>query len=209
MPCRATTANWVAGRWTDEERRACGTAMASTIEGFEAFADAADLSAVEALVSVGGGSGAELVPVLRRYDKLEAVLIDFPEALEAAEETLASYGVADRVAIEHGDARLAVPGGDAYLLSTVLRCLGDADVIAVLTAIRAAAVAGASLYVVEMPLPDGPPVHPQASTDTTAWVADGGADRTVDGWACAACTSRLGTVRRPAADLGYSLLASR
>jgi hypothetical protein len=194
---------------SEGERRAYGTAMASTLDAFEAFADAADLSGVDTVVSVGGGSGAELVPVLRRYTGLKAVLTDFPEALEAAEETLTSFGVSDRVAIEPGDARVAVPSGGAYLLSTVLRCLADADVIAVLTATRAAAVAGASLYVVEMPMPDGPPVHPQASTDVTAWVAYGGADRTVDQWRAlhARAGWELSDVRP--LNMAYSLLTSR
>jgi len=194
---------------SEGERRAYGTAMASTLEGFEAFADAADLSGVETLVSVGGGSGAELVPVLRRYNKLKAVLTDFPDALDVAEETLRSYGVADRVTIEPGDARVAVPSGAAYLLSTVLRCLGDADVIAVLTAIRAAAVADARLYVVEMPLPDGVPVHPQATTDMTAWVAYGGADRTVDGWRALHAQAGWELLDVRPLNLGYSLLTSR
>lgn len=191
------------------ERRAYGAAMASTLEGFEAFADAADLSRVDTLVSVGGGSGAELVPVLRRYDKLKAVLTDFPDALEHAEETLTSYGVSDRVAIEPGDARLAVPAGDAYLLSTVLRCLGDAEVVAVLAAIRAAAVGDARLYVVEMPLPDGPPVYPRASTDMTAWVAYGGADRTVAGWRALHARAGWELLDVRPLNMGYSLLTSR
>jgi hypothetical protein len=193
----------------ERERRAYGPAMASTLEGFEAFADAADLSGVDTLVSVGGGSGAELVPVLRRHDRLAAVLTDFPDSLEGAEETLASYGVSDRVAIEPGDARLAVPGGDAYLLSTVLRCLDDADVVAVLDAIRSAAVGDARLYVVEMPLPDGPPGHPAATADMTAWVAYGGADRTVDGWRALHARAGWQLLDVRPLNMGYSLLTSR
>jgi cyclopropane fatty-acyl-phospholipid synthase-like methyltransferase len=194
---------------SEGERRAYGTAMASTVEGFEAFADAADLAGVDTLVSIGGGSGAELVPVLRRYGNLKAVLTDLPEALETAEATLASYGVSDRVTIEHGDARLAAPSGDAYLLSTVLRCLGDADAIAVLSAIRTAATADARLYVVEMPLSDGPPVHPQASADLTAWVAYGGADRTVDGWRDLHARAGWDMLDVRPLNMGYSLLTSR
>ena len=196
---------------SEGERRAYGTAMAFTLEAFEALADAADLSRVDTLVSVGGGSGAELVPVLRRHDDLKAVLADFPDALENAEETLGSYGVSDRVAIEPGDARLAVPSGDAYLLSTVLRCLGDADVIAVLTAIRAAAVAGASLYVVEMPLPDGslrcrsPGVHRH---DRLGRVL-GGADRTVDGWRVLHARAGWELFDVRPLNMAYSLLSSR
>lgn len=183
--------------------------MASTLEGFEAFADAVDLAGVDTLVSVGGGSGAELVPVLRRNGELKAVLTDFPDALEDAAQTLASYGVSDRVTIQGGDARLAVPSGDAYLLSTVLRCLDDADVIAVLTAIRQAAAVGARLYVVEMPLPDGPPVHPQASADMTAWVAYGGADRTVEGWRLLHARAGWDLLDVRPLNVGYSLLTSR
>jgi hypothetical protein len=193
----------------EAERRAYGTAMSSTLEGFEALAETADLSGVETLVVVGGGSGAEAVLLLRRWERLRAVLVDFPDALEDAERTLAAYGVRERVDVVPGDARLAVPAGEAYLMSTVLRCLPDDDVVAVLSTIRAAAPAGARVLAVEMPIPDGPPAHPHASTDVTAWVAYGGADRTVDGWRELHARAGWELVDVQGLNQGYSLLTSR
>jgi len=158
------------------------TAMGSTIDGFEAMADALDLSGDSTVVSVGGGQGMELVPLLRKWPQLRAVLTDFPEAVVGADELFVRFGLADRVRIVAGDARSLVPSGDAYVLSTVLRCLPDDDVVAVLTACRAAARPGARVHVVEMPIPDGGPQHPSATADLIAWVAYGGADRTVPQW---------------------------
>ena len=112
------------------------TAMGSTVEGFEAMADALDFSGCSTVVSIGGGQGMELVPLLRKWPELTAVLSDLPDALAGAAELLTRFAVADRVQIMPGDARRDVPGGDAYVLSTVLRCLDDNDAVAVLAACR-------------------------------------------------------------------------
>jgi len=165
-----------------EEQVRYDRAMGSTTDGFDDLANAIDLAAASTVVSVGGGSGAELVPLLKRWPHLDAVLTDLPDALAGAAAVLAEYGIADRVTVVAGDARVRVPAADAYVLSTVLRCFDDAGVIAVLSACRRAALPGAVLHVCEMPLPAGPPAHPAATTDLTAWVAYGGADRTIDGW---------------------------
>ncbi len=131
---------------------------------------------------VGGGNGTEVVPILQRYPSVRAVLLELPDTAAAAEANLAALGIRDRVEVAAGDARDAVPAGDTYVMSTVLRCLDDASVVAVLRSCRRAARPGGSLHAMEMLLPEGPPVHPQAMADLTAWVAYGGADRTVPQW---------------------------
>lgn len=157
-------------------------ANGSTLESFEEAAATLDFATATTVVSVGGGHGFELVPLLRTWPRLRAVLTDLPDALVGAAEKLEAFGVADRVEVIPGDARVSVPAGDRYVLSTVLRCLSDADVVAVLTSCRVAASPGTAMHVIEMPVPDGPPVHPSATADLTAWVAYGGADRTVEQW---------------------------
>ena len=165
-----------------EARARYDAANASTIDGFQDVADALDLSAATTVVSIGGASGIELVPILQRWPQLRGVLADLPDALTAASSVMAEYGMTDRVTIVAGDSRESAPPGDAYVLSTVLRCLDDPDATAVLTACHAAAEPGASMHVIEMPVPDGPPQHPSATTDMTAWVAYGGGDRTIARW---------------------------
>ena len=165
-----------------EARARYDAANASTVDAFREIADAVDLSAARTVVSIGGASGIELVPILQRWPHLHGVLADLPEALTGAGAVMARHGMTERVEIVPGDSRRTAPPGDAYVLCTVLRCLSDQGATAVLTACHAAAEHGASMHVIEMPLPDGPPRHPSATTDMTAWVAYGGGDRTIARW---------------------------
>jgi hypothetical protein len=165
-----------------ETAAAYGDANASTVEEFEEIAHTIDLSEVRTVAVVGGLSGIELVPLLRRWPHAQAILTDLPAALEDAERTLTDHGLASRVEIVPGDARIAVPPADAYLLSTVLRCLRDDDAVAVLRACRRAGGQTVKTYSVEMVVPEGPASHPGATAELTAWVAYGGADRTAQEW---------------------------
>lgn len=192
-----------------DDRALYDAANASTADGFNALAEAMDLSAVSTLVSVGGASGTELVPVLRRWPRVRAILADLPTALAAAPKVLAENGLSDRVTITATDARTCAPAGDAYLLSTVLRCLSDDDAIAVLRACHEAADPNATMHVIEMPIPDGPPQHPNATADVTAWVAYGGADRTVRTWIAMHADAGWHDLQVAPLDGPFVLLSSR
>lgn len=157
-------------------------ATGSTIEEFDQIAETLDLATTACLVCVGGGLGIELVPLMRRWPDLTAVLTDLPAALDGASELLLKHDIADRVRIEAGDARLSVPSGDRYLLVTVLRCLDDDAAVSVLASCRAAGGPHCAVHIVEMLQNDGPPQHPGATGSLTAWVAYGGADRTLARW---------------------------
>ncbi|MGN6722424.1 MAG: methyltransferase [Marmoricola sp.] len=165
-----------------QERRLYDRANGSTLDEFEEVADAIDLSSATTVVCVGGASGIELVPLLRTWPNLRGILADLPDALSGADAMLAEYGVSDRVEVVATDARRSVPAGDAYMLSTVLRCMDDDDATALLRACADAALPGATMYVVEFPIPDGPPRPVNATGDLTAWVAYGGGDRTIQQW---------------------------
>jgi hypothetical protein len=165
-----------------EEAAAYDHAMSSTMGGFADVAAALDLRPGQTVVAVGGGNGTELVPILERFPAVRAVLVDLPDTVPAARAALADLGIQDRVEIVPSDARERVPEGDAYVMSTVLRCLEDASVVQLLRSCRRAARPGATLHAAEMPVPDGPPQHPSATMDLTAWVAYGGGDRTVAQW---------------------------
>jgi hypothetical protein len=168
------------------EAAAYDRAMGSTSQGFEDLADtlqlAGQLEGQETVVCVGGGNGMELGPLLDRHPGVRAILVDVPDTVPAAEAALAALGIRDRVELAPGDARRAVPPGDAYIMSTVLRCLDDDDARDVLRACRRSAHPGATLHVFEIPLPEGRPQYPAAMMDLTAWVAYGGMDRTVPQW---------------------------
>ncbi|HET7278410.1 MAG TPA: methyltransferase [Dermatophilaceae bacterium] len=164
------------------EAAAYDRAMGSTSQGFEDLAKTLELSGRETVVCVGGGNGMELGPLLDRYPGVRAILVDFPDTVPAAEAALAALGIRDRVEIAPGDARRAVPPGDTYVMSTVLRCLDDESARDVLRSCRRSAAPGATLHAFEIPLPEGRPQYPAAMMDLTAWVAYGGKDRTVSRW---------------------------
>lgn len=164
------------------EAAAYDRAMGSTSQGFEDLAKTLELSGQETVVCVGGGNGMELGPLLDRYPTVRAILVDFPDTVPAAEAALVALGIRDRVELAPGDARSSVPCGDTYVMSTVLRCLGDDDARDVLRSCRSSAAPGATLHAFEIPLPEGRPQYPAAMVDLTAWVAYGGKDRTVPRW---------------------------
>jgi len=64
------------------------TAMSSTVDGFNDLARALDLNDGSTVVSVGGGRGAELVPVLQRWPDARGILTDLPDALDGAKDLL-------------------------------------------------------------------------------------------------------------------------
>ena len=161
---------------------AYNTAMCATLDGFELLASGIDLGPAATVAAIGGGLGAELVPVLRDHPGRRGLLVDLPAALVGAEELLDREGLIDRVSIVVADAREAVPPADAYLLSTVLRCLPDDDAVAVLTSCRRALNPGGQVHLYEPVIPAGPAAPVSATMDLTAWVVYGAADRTAEEW---------------------------
>src|SRR2546423_4688850 len=122
-----------------------------------AWADC-DLTDVGTLVDVGGGTGGLLAQTLSRHPSLHGTLLELPDALRRASDTLA--GVIDRVTLVEGSFFQAVPAGaDAYVLSRVLHNWTDERAATILRRIRDVMPAGARLFVLEEFLPeedDGP-----------------------------------------------------
>ncbi|MFJ9346038.1 methyltransferase [Streptomyces sp. NPDC101237] len=127
-------------------------AMAASAEMFTPVPGLLDFSGVRRVVDVGGGNGALLGRVLRHHDHVEGVLLERPEALEAARAHLAHLTA--RCAFVAGDFTESVPeGGDVYLLSRVLHDWDDARCRTVLARCAEAMRPGAELLVVERLLP--------------------------------------------------------
>lgn len=112
------------------------------------------------LMDLGGGTGAFLSAVLRRYPALDATLFDLPAVLPGAEARLAAAGIADRVLLQPGSFRDdPLPGGaDAISLVRVLYDHADDTVAALLAAARAALPSGGRLILTE-PMAGGDRPH--------------------------------------------------
>jgi hypothetical protein len=115
------------------------------------------------LVDVGGGHGILLEAILTATPRLHGVLLDRPPVAEAAQNRLASAGLAERCTFVPGDFFAAVPpGGDAYLLSRVVHDWGDDEAIRILARCRAAMADHATLLLVEAILPERAKDRPAA-----------------------------------------------
>ncbi|HTM23480.1 MAG TPA: methyltransferase [Kofleriaceae bacterium] len=107
------------------------------------------------VVDVGGGQGLLLSRILDRAPQATGVLLERAEVIPAVEAWMQRRGLAGRCRCVAGDFFAAVPpGGDAYLLSSVLHNWNDADAARILAACRSAMAPGAVLLVIESPVPD-------------------------------------------------------
>jgi len=67
------------------------------------FCQRVDLSGRRKLLDLGGGSGAYSINAVKRFPRLEAVVLDLPPVIEVTREYLAHNGVSDRVGTLPGD----------------------------------------------------------------------------------------------------------
>ena len=69
----------------------------------EALAEALDLTGHRQLFDAGGGPGTYSCFLARKYPDLRCIVFDLPPAVPIAEETIASFGLRDRVVTRAGD----------------------------------------------------------------------------------------------------------
>ncbi|ALV35897.1 methyltransferase [Streptomyces sp. CdTB01] len=130
-------------------------AMAASAEMFTPVPHLVDFSGVRRVIDVGGGNGALLARVLRAHGHVEGVLLERPEALEAARTHLAAQDLDGRCTFVTGDFTASVPdGGDVYLLSRVLHDWDDDRCLTILRRCARAMRPGSRLLVVERLLPE-------------------------------------------------------
>jgi ubiquinone/menaquinone biosynthesis C-methylase UbiE len=80
-----------------------------------------DLSGVQTLLDVGGGSGIYSIALVQANPGLRAIVMDGPEVLKVAAEFVEKHGVGDRVELLAGDMFADdLPECDAVLLSNIL-----------------------------------------------------------------------------------------
>ncbi|HTS23524.1 MAG TPA: methyltransferase [Casimicrobiaceae bacterium] len=141
-----------------------------------------DFSGCRVVVDVGGGSGALMAEILRRYPGATGVVFDQPHVVEQARALLAAEGVLDRCRVAGGSFLDAVPaGGDAYVLRYVLHDWSDRDCATILRRCRDAMGASSVLLVVENTIVEGArPSVPLAMLDLHMMVMLGGRERTAE-----------------------------
>ena len=137
-----------------------GASFARAMSSISAEATAAVLGCWDAtrfrrIVDVGGSQGSLLAGLLDAAPSATGILFDRPEVTDGAHASLAR--LAGRVDVIGGDFLEEVPpGGDLYVLKSVLHDWDDQRALQILRNIYKAARPGTSLAIIEGPLPSSP-----------------------------------------------------
>jgi O-methyltransferase domain/Dimerisation domain len=127
-----------------------------TIQVAASVAATYDFSKFATIVDIGGNRGTVLAAILQRHSGSRGILFDRPHVVATAGEVLAAAGVENRCTTIGGDFFEAVPpGGDAYLLASILHDWDDERCVEILRRCRQAMPDNGKLLVVELVLPPG------------------------------------------------------
>lgn len=144
-----------------------------------AAVEAYDFTPARQIVDVGGGRGTLLATILNMYPKLQGVLFDQPDVVgTAADDYLKKQGVLERCRVVGGDFFQQVPpGGDHYVLSTVIHDWDDPSAITILRNVQKAIRSDGRLLLIERVLkgPNEPDSGKMA--DLNMLVMTGGRER--------------------------------
>ncbi|HTE63587.1 MAG TPA: methyltransferase, partial [Solirubrobacteraceae bacterium] len=157
-----------------DEAEAFGHGMtAKAAVDIAAVLDAYDFSRFATIADIGGGRGHLLRAILDAAPAARGVLFDRPQVIGALEFAH------DRLTPQAGDFFVdPLPAADAYVLMEVIHDWPDAEALAILGAVRAAAGAGATLLVIETVLPERGADPGGQSLDVMMLAMTGGRERT-------------------------------
>jgi hypothetical protein len=147
----------------------------------EALLDAYDFSGIKRLADVGGGHGALLSAVLRRYPKIEGILYDLPEVVRGVDLRRQFDGCDDRIRVEAGSFFEKVPHHcDAYLMKHIIHDWSDEHCRTILSLIRQQLPPGGRVLVCEMVVPEDSGPAPAKMLDIEMLVMTvGGTERAI------------------------------
>jgi len=132
------------------------------------------------LTDVVGGTGSQLVTVLRLNQRVEGTVFDLPAVVDAARASLSvEPGVAQRVSFDAGDFMQSVPSGsDAYLMKSVLHDWSDEEAVNILKNCRRQMQPGSTLLIAEHVIQPGNTPQFGKLLDLMMLVNLGGKERT-------------------------------
>ena len=149
----------------------------------QAVMEVHDFSGVESICDVGGGQGAFLISLLKKYPRLKGIVADLPGAVAAAEKAIVNAGLQNRCqAVAHDFLEEAPPVCDAYFLVNILHDWDDDTCRRMLTSISNAMKADSRLWVIEFLLESKPGFSVAKLLDLEVLVMGGGCERSLDGY---------------------------
>ncbi len=154
--------------------------MSDATAGFtNSIVAAYDFTTINTLVDVGGGTGILLAAILKANPYLHAILADASHVVSAAAPLLQAQGVADRCELIPCDFFSSVPpGGDAYLLKSIIHDWDDEHSITILNSCRRVMPSHGRLLLVENLIAPGNHPNPAKILDLQMLVSLGGKERT-------------------------------
>lgn len=146
-----------------------------------AVKEARDFSDIRSICDIGGGQGTFLIQLLAHYPRISGIVADLPEAVAAAEKTIANADLQGRCkAIPYDFFKAAPPVCDAYFLVNILHDWEDEICRQILKNISQAMAADSKLWVVEYLIEPGSGFSVAKLLDLEVLVMGGGRERTVD-----------------------------
>lgn len=160
----------------------------SSMRGVSSLTDmpialAYDFSRFRHLTDIGGGTGSQLITVLRMHGRLQGSVFDRPDVVDAARSSSSSAepAVARRLSFSAGDFMQAVPAGsDAYFMKYVLHDWPDDEAVRILRNCRAQMQKGSRLLIAEHVIEPGDAPQFGKLLDLMMLVNLGGKERTRD-----------------------------
>ena len=179
------TDGWTFRADKPEETAAANARFAATSRGVvPAILAAYDFARFGKIVDVGGGNGTLLTNILGATPRATGIVFDLPHVASAAAAVIRQAGLEGRCEAKGGSYHDGVPpGGDAYIIKSVLMDETAGGAAAILRNVRAAMGARSTLVVIERLI--GAPNEDQtnAMMDLEMLVGTGGFVRRQDEWA--------------------------
>ena len=133
------------------------------------------------IYDIGGGQGLFLASILRYASASEGLVFDLPNALRQTGEVVKRFSLEDRMITMKGNFFESVPpGGDLYILKSVIHDWDDADALKILRNIHAAMGQGSVLLIIDSVLDKGNRPSFGKMTDILMMVSAGGKERTLE-----------------------------
>jgi len=143
-----------------------------------------DFSPYPTIVDVGGGRGALMTAILQSNPLAKGIVFDRPSVTRGAREAIAAVGLSERCHCVGGDFFESVPpGGDVYLLASIIHDWDDERSVAILRTCRRTMAPGSRLLLIEMVIPAGDAPSYAKLLDLEMLVLAGGRERTSDEYA--------------------------
>jgi precorrin-6B methylase 2 len=163
-----------------ESRQVFDEAMTGlALQVSQAVVTAYDFSGVKRVVDVGGGQGTLAATILLAHDDMKAIVFDLPDAVESARKQIKLMGLESRCEIVGGDFFEHIPpGGDCYLMASVIHDWDDEHSLRILKQCRRAMDQGARLLLVDCVITDSAEPQFAKLLDLQMLVVTGGLERT-------------------------------